>query len=66
MHKQAKQTLKGCKEIAEAVEQSERAIFHMLRRGQIRTAVKKGRCWYANRDTLLREFGKQQQHEGVV
>ena len=57
-----KQVLKGGKEIGEAINESPRATFHLLRKGRIKCAVKKGKTWYCHRDTLLCEFGKQQQH----
>ena len=53
----SKQTLRGAKELGEAVELTPRQMFHLLHAGEIKCALKKGRTWYANREALLREFG---------
>jgi hypothetical protein len=61
-----KQTLKGAHEIAEALEITRAAAFHMLEDGQIKCAIKKGRNWYANRQALMREFGAVEHEVEVV
>jgi hypothetical protein len=47
----------GAGEIAAVLNRSERATWHMLSKGEIACARKKGGKWVASRSALLREFG---------
>ncbi len=47
----------GSAEIGEVIGRTARQTHHMLSRGQILSAKKKGGRWVCNRAALLREFG---------
>jgi archaeosine-15-forming tRNA-guanine transglycosylase len=48
--------LKGAKQIGEAIGLTERQVFHLVRTGQLRSVVRKGRQLFALRSELLKEF----------
>jgi hypothetical protein len=47
----------GADEIGRAINRNPRQVWHLLDRGEIKCAVKKGGRWVASRAALLREFG---------
>ncbi len=47
----------GSAEIGSVIGRTPRQVHHLLSRGQIQCAKKKGGRWVCNRSALLREFG---------
>jgi len=47
----------GTKAIGREINRTERQTFHLLARGAIKSAQKRGGTWVAHRKTLRREFG---------
>jgi hypothetical protein len=47
----------GVDEIAEVINRNHRQTFHLLTRGEIKSARKVGGRWCASRAALLRELG---------
>jgi hypothetical protein len=47
----------GAKDIGKAISRTERQTSHLLQRGEIRCAQKKGGRWCAGDAALRREFG---------
>jgi hypothetical protein len=58
----------GIDEIAEVIGRNHRQTFHLLAKGEIRSAKKVGGRWCASRDALLRELGviDVRQHEDAA
>jgi archaeosine-15-forming tRNA-guanine transglycosylase len=48
--------LKGAKQIGDAIGLTERQVFHMVKTGQLRSVVRKGRLIFALRSELIKEF----------
>jgi len=48
----------GAEKISTWIDRTPRQTWHMLSRGEILCAKKKGRLWFANVEALLREFGE--------
>jgi hypothetical protein len=53
--------LKGVKQISNFLDLSERQIFHLCSTGQLTSAFKLGRLWYARKSTLLEELRRREQ-----
>jgi hypothetical protein len=53
--------LKGVKQISSFLDLSERQTFHLCSTGQLSSAFKLGRLWYARKSTLLEELRRREQ-----
>jgi hypothetical protein len=51
----------GAAQIGAAIGRTEKQTFHMLIRGMITSAIKKGALWCANAELLRREFSGESQ-----
>jgi hypothetical protein len=51
----------GATQIGAAIGRTEKQTFHMLIRGMITSAIKKGNLWCANAESLRREFSGESQ-----
>ncbi len=47
----------GARAIGQVIGRTERQAHHLLERGVLKSAQKKGGRWVANRAALIREFG---------
>jgi archaeosine-15-forming tRNA-guanine transglycosylase len=48
--------LKGAKQIGDAINQTERQVYHMVKTGQLRSVIRKGRQLFALQSELVKEF----------